>query len=58
MVPGSPAREQSRGQSSDIRRPCQSQGQGALPGFGCNEFMAMDAQPRAEGERPRVELQR
>lgn len=48
-IPGSPAREQSGGQSSDVRRACQSQGQGALPGFRCNEFMAMEIQPRAGG---------
>lgn len=49
MIPGSPAREQSGGQSSDIRRACQSQWQGAPPGFRSNEFMAMEVQPRAGG---------
>lgn len=49
MIPGSPAREQSGGQSSDVRRACQSQGQGAPPGFRCSEFMAMEVQPRAGG---------
>lgn len=48
MISGSPAREQSEGQT-DVGRACQNHEPASRLGFRCNEFTAMEIQPRAGG---------